>query len=134
MARDQQTALLPLRSGRRHTPSAKKSGPDLLPSGLYRRPRSFTGSWGVQVLGPGFGPPLAGCTADRELERRVMCPSSPCPEGLLFRPAEFSIESASSQEENIERETEGVMRICLTEIFMPSIIAVRVSVAVVRKR
>ena len=24
--------------------------PDLLPSGLYRRPRSFTGSWGLQAL------------------------------------------------------------------------------------
>jgi hypothetical protein len=24
--------------------------PDLLPSGLYRRPRSFTGSWGLQAF------------------------------------------------------------------------------------
>jgi hypothetical protein len=32
--------------------SALQTGfrPDLLPSGLYRRPRSFTGSWGLQAF------------------------------------------------------------------------------------
>jgi hypothetical protein len=32
--------------------SAHQTGfrPDLLPSGLYRRPRSFTGSWGLQAF------------------------------------------------------------------------------------
>jgi hypothetical protein len=32
--------------------SARQTGfhPDLLPSGLYRRPRSFTGSWGLQAF------------------------------------------------------------------------------------
>ena len=31
---------------------ARQTGfrPDLLPSGLYRRPRSFTGSWGLQAF------------------------------------------------------------------------------------
>jgi hypothetical protein len=40
--------------------SAHQTGfrPDLLPSGLYRRPRSFTGSWGLQV----FYALSAGCT------------------------------------------------------------------------
>ena len=46
--------------------SAHQTGfrPDLLPSGLYRRPRSFTGSWGLQT----FCAPSADCTG---------CPSYP---------------------------------------------------------
>jgi hypothetical protein len=80
--------------------SAPQTGfrPDLLPSGLYRRLRSFTGSWGLQAFFAlsadctgylsyplacrsafpdamrwieRFGPPLAGFTADWELERRA---------------------------------------------------------------
>ena len=55
---------------------------NLLPSGLYRRPRSFTGSWGLQAIAlqpspqmrskrvtqtlKRYRPPLAGFTADRE--------------------------------------------------------------------
>jgi len=83
--------------------------PDLLPSGLYRRPRSFTGSWGLQALcalsancaGRLFRPPaqLPGIlalvrafrTTPRGLYRRLGIGKarihflpSPCPEGQAF--------------------------------------------------
>ena len=90
--------------------SARQTGfrPDLLPSGLYRRLRSFTGSWGLQAFyalsadGAGYlGCPLA-CrfafsdstalaralpTTPRGLYRRLGIGKarnqlpSPCPEG-----------------------------------------------------
>jgi hypothetical protein len=87
---------------------ARQTGfrPDLLPSGLYRRPRSFTGSWGLQAFfalsADCTGYPLA-CrfafpdshalgralrTTPRGLHRRlgigkarIQVLPSPCPEG-----------------------------------------------------
>jgi hypothetical protein len=68
---------------------------DLLPSGLYRRPRSCTGSWGFPkglsalgrqlfrtVASGAFRSPLAGFTADRELGSSL---PSPCPEGRIIQ-------------------------------------------------
>ena len=58
--------------------SAHQTGfrPDLLPSGLYRRPRSFTGSWGLQA----FYALSADCTGYLSLSSclPVRFPGLPC--------------------------------------------------------
>ena len=48
--------------------------PDLLPSGLYRRPRSFTGSWGLQAFFA-LSDECTGCVS-YTLARRFTFPNS----------------------------------------------------------
>ena len=104
--------MLSTRSGERTSTHQTGCCPDLLPSGLYRRLRSFTGSWGLQALYA----PSADCTGclryplacrftfanayalDRALrttprglyrrwgigKARIHVLPSPCPEGRAF--------------------------------------------------
>jgi hypothetical protein len=104
----QSTALEAQRSPPRGFEEAKlafqtENRPDLLPSGLYRRPRSFTGSWGTQIVGASplqwrfmriipFLPAKRSRISPRGLYRRSGIGkanarrSSPCPEGLTQTP------------------------------------------------
>jgi len=66
-----------------HACSSDRFRPDLLPSGLYRRPRSFTGSWGLQAFcaqtvararGVGLGPTLQEHSSASDHPARALPP------------------------------------------------------------
>ena len=81
-----------------HTHASGHIRPDLLPSGLYRRLRSFTGSWGLQAVRAlsadirgRFALARALRTTPRGLYRRLGIGKarnsflpSPCPEGRVI--------------------------------------------------
>jgi hypothetical protein len=118
--------MLSTHPGERTSAPQTSFRPDLLPSGLYRRPRSFTGSWGLQAFFalsadctgyldyplacrfafpdfPALGRALR--TTPRGLYRRlgigkarIQVLSSPCPEGRALTQRILTLRRCETQD------------------------------------